>query len=305
MAELFGWIPDIGAEEAMTRLGIAWKVERVCMTDIDVPASRKNHARKEKLDKEHAESIAASQRRGDSMPMIVVRNRAGLAKPKIIAGGHHRHHGFDANGVDEITAYVVECTDSEFVILCNVLNTSVGKGMTKAEKVEKAADAVMSQMMTTRQAAIHFGVDVSSVNARKRSSEAGSRLLARTGKTLRLPQVTAVALADIQADSVFREALELAESSKSPSKEVAKAIQMAGELPEAEAIKAIRSFRIEEEANQRSVSSPKRTQFLRSLTMVSQLASENKTLDALEIPKEMQKEVREKCKTIANFMNSL
>jgi hypothetical protein len=72
------------------------------------------------------------------MPMIFVRI---IGQSIVIAGGNHRFNGLPP-GVETITVHAMECTNAEFELLCRVLNTTVGIGMSQKEKVRAAVDAV-------------------------------------------------------------------------------------------------------------------------------------------------------------------
>ena len=118
------WTNDIGAETVLKSLSIKYEMKSIDACTIDVKLSRANTARAFRIDFEHAESISLGIMRDDPIPAIVVRKcqRAGTHR-YVIAGGNHRDEGCRIAGESKREAYVVECTDTEFTILCRLLNT--------------------------------------------------------------------------------------------------------------------------------------------------------------------------------------
>lgn len=301
------WVDDIGAEDVMRQLGLTWQVLTVPMKEIDTKASRTNFARAEKLNKDHAQSIAIAARNGNRIPRCVVRVKTTQSGKRVfvIASGNHRHESAVINGETEIACYVVACTDSEFEIFCKLANTTPGQGATKATRARQAAEAVVTKKMTEAQAATLFGVDKSTVNHHKRLIIAKEKIAARVDKPIRLAEDVAIAVAGMQADSVFNAAVDYAAVATGKSIEAAKAIRDASQMPEAEAVEFLRSLQRQETANKRTVRSAARADFLGSITKIENTLRKHQTLDAADIPNEMKAEVKARCIAIANLLKSL
>lgn len=301
------WIDDPGAEDVMAQLGLKWVVAMVRMDQIDIKASRANFARAEKLNKEHAQSIAIAARNGNRIPRCVVRIKtlSSGRRVYVIASGNHRHESAAINGETEIPCYLVECTDSEFEILCKLANTTPGQGATKTTRARQAAEAVISKKMTEAQAAALFGVDKSSVNYQKRLIIAKEKIAARFDGPIKLAEDVAIAVAGMQADSVFNAAIDYAASATGKSVEAAKAIRDAAQMPEIEAVEFLRTLEKQESASKRTIRSSARTDFLGSITKIENTLRKHPTLDAADIPNEMKAEVRTRCLAIASLLKSL
>lgn len=301
------WVDDIGAEDVMNQLGIVWEVLTVSMKEIDVKASRTNFARSERLDKDHAQSIAIAARNGNRIPRCVVRRKL-LPNAKrvfVIASGNHRHESAVINGETEMSCYVVDCTDSEFEMLCKLANTTPGQGATKVTRARQAAESVVTNKMKEAQAAVLFGVDRSAVNYQKRLIIAKEKIAARVDKPIKLAEDVAIAVSAIQADSVFNAAVDYASKAMGKSTEASKVIRDAAKMPETEAVEFLRSLERQEIANKRTVKSAARMEFLSSVTKIENALRKHKTLDAADIPNELKEEVRARCLAIANLLRSL
>lgn len=301
------WVDDIGAEDVMKQLGIKWESATISMKDIDVKLSRQNFAREERLDKDHAESIAIAARNGSRIPKCVVRKKSTPTGKRffVIASGNHRHESAVINGENDLPCYVVVCTDGEFELLCKLANTTPGKGADKPLRVKQAAHAVITGKLTEQDAATLFGVSKASVNFQKRLIVAKEKVAARLGERARISDKVIMSLAAIQADSVFNAAVDYAKGSALDSKGTADAIKKASAESEAKAISFLGSLERKQRSGDRKVRSERRIRFLGVLTQLENTFRESQTLDVVDVPEEMKKEVRQRCLAIANLLKSL
>lgn len=301
------WIDDPGAEDVMTQLGLKWEVATIRMDQIDVKASRANFAREERLDKDHAISIAIAARNGSRIPRCVVRSKTatGGKRVNVIASGNHRHESAVINGETEISCYVVACTDGEFELLCKLANTTPGKGADRSLRVRQAAQSVLSGKLTEQEAATLFCVNKSAVNFQKRLITAKEKIAARLGERARISDAVVMSLAGIQADSVFNAAVDYAKNSAAHSKEAAELVKKASQLPESEAIEHLESLERKPKHGERKVRSESRRLFFGTLTQIENTFRESQTLDTVDVPEEMKAEVRKRCLAIANLLKSL
>jgi hypothetical protein len=148
------WIEDVQAMKVADRLGIQHTVMEIAVSQIDRRKSAENRARDIPLDEERIEGITHSYRAGIPMPMIFVRI---VGRSIVIAGGNHRFNGLPP-GVETIAAHAMECTDSEFELLCRALNTIVGVGMSHKEKVRAAVDAVRRLSLSQKHVCEIYGL---------------------------------------------------------------------------------------------------------------------------------------------------
>jgi hypothetical protein len=303
------WTKDVGAETVLQRLRIDYEVKRIEANIIDVKLSRANTARAFRIDVDHAESISLAIMRGDPIPAIVVR-KIFLTKEKykyVIAGGNHRDEGCRIAGEPEREAYVVECTDTEFTILCRLLNTVVGQGATKADRVMQACDAVRASAMTATSAAIEFNVSKQAISKALKLQAANLRLQSKldSAKTKISPNV-ALALADVQLDSVLDKAIELVAKSKLSGTDIVTHVREAIKLPsEAEQANYLAGV-IERNQNvgRSPITSKKRAAFLKSISTLENLIVSSTTYSALEIINDV-KEIKARCQKLAQRLSTL
>jgi transposase len=153
------WVPDDAGVAILDSIGISSKEMQIEVKDIDKKKSKENRARKNPLDRTRVFGIESAMIKGVPIPMIVVRKSR---ERFIIAGGNHR---FASIGNQEIIpVHVIGCTDAEFEVACRLLNTVVGEGMTKDDRVESAIIAVEQMGMSVGVAAEMYGVGRNTVS---------------------------------------------------------------------------------------------------------------------------------------------
>lgn len=298
------WCQDIGTETILHRLKLPVNVGSISELDIDRKLSRANTARYVRLDRDHAESISKAILRGDPMPYLVVRK---IGSKFVIAGGNHRDEAMVMIAQPGRMAYIVECDNATFTQLCRLLNTVVGLGADREVRTKQAADAVIAGVMSTKCASVEFGVSTTAINWQIRSEKAKTLLASRVGHSVKIQCKVADALAEIQADAVFNSAFTLYKQSKAPATEIAKAIKNSLCKPsEAEQIKALSGAMEELERQYNSpVKSSKRSCLLRSLATLERVLVDVTSILELDISTDEEKEVRKRCRQIANILNSL
>ena len=153
------WVNDEAAQVVLLDMGIETVETVISVGSIDRKKSSENRARATPLDDTRIDGIAAAAAKGVPIPKIVVRSTGDCY---VIVGGNHR---FAACGnVASIPVHVVTCTDAEFETACRVLNTVVGVGMTKAERVQSAVSDVQRLGITRTVAARLYGLSPKEVS---------------------------------------------------------------------------------------------------------------------------------------------
>lgn len=132
------WVADDAGLSALDELGIEYSHALIDVESIDRKASAENRARKYPLDDSRIEGIKNAMLRGIPIPKIIVRKRRDGSY--VIVGGNHRFNSLDAES-STIPVHIVTCTDTEFEIACKVLNTVVGVGLSRQERIDAAIDA--------------------------------------------------------------------------------------------------------------------------------------------------------------------
>jgi hypothetical protein len=303
------WTKDIGAETVMKRLSIAYELKSIDANMIDVKLSRANTARAFRIDADHAESISLGIIRDDPIPAIVVRKCkfSAVTYRYVIAGGNHRDQGCRIAGEAEREAYVVECTDTEFTILCRLLNTVVGQGASKADRVMQACDAVRASAMTAISAALEFNVSRQAISKALKLQTATLRLQSKldNAKT-KISPIVALALADVQLDSVVDKAIELISKSKLTGTEIVTHVREAIKLPsEAEQANYLAGvIERNKNASRSPITSKKRATFLKSISTLENLVVASTKYSDLEIISDV-KAIALRCKNLAQLLNTL
>lgn len=157
------WKTDNDAVACITRLGLAWEMASIPAKAIDVPSSRRNHARSVPIISGNVDDYADAMAAGDVFPTIVAA-RIGTNKDYVIAGGNHRLAAALRLGVTEFNAIVVTCQEREFFLLCPALNMYVGQREDRGQRARHAAHAVERLGISVKQAAEDYKVPASSVS---------------------------------------------------------------------------------------------------------------------------------------------
>ncbi len=306
MSTLVSWIRDIYAENVLRELDLRYELEDVSTLQIDKKTSQRNAARlSAKIDSEHVDSIVSGIQRGDQIPFLVVRKLFENGKQRfVIAGGNHRFEALIQVGESFVKTYSVVCGDTEFLVLCQKLNLSNGKGVSEHDRVLYAASALEKGLVkTTQEAENLFRVKSWKIRDYLKLQKAEQVLAARTGKTLKLPQRVKIALAKIQADAVHQEALNVVSNSKLASHELSAIINEVLKKPtEGEQIEFLKN--VKRQSSERKVASPNRAVFLKSLTTLERLLQQHKSFLSLDIVDDASS-IRSRIEVIAKALSSL
>ncbi len=212
------WISDDAAIAVLNEIGIDVFDAEINVSSIDKKASKENRARDVPLDDERIEGFQSSMIRGVPIPKIVVRQ---TPRGMVIAGGNHRFASI--NGTKTLPAHVIECTDEEFEVACTLLNTVVGVGVSKPERIKKAVDWVTRIGMSHDAAAKRLGISVCSVRDACKMHEISKRFPAMPSKAKdRVTMSHIKALGDLaKNDNVLRAAYASICESNATSRDVA------------------------------------------------------------------------------------
>jgi hypothetical protein len=212
------WVKDDAAIAVLNEIGIDVFDAEISVSTIDKKASKENRAREIPLDDERIEGFQSSMIRGVPIPKIVVRK---TLRGMVIAGGNHRFAS--VNGTKTLPVHVIECTDEEFEVACGLLNTYVGVGMSKNERIKKSVMCVSRLGFSAEEAAKRWGVSVCAVRDACRMRDVSLRFPLLPAKIK--DRVTAShikSLGDLtKNDNVLKAAFACICDSKATAKEIA------------------------------------------------------------------------------------
>lgn len=279
------WIEDSYAARTISSLMLTTSVEIVAIADIDRKKSQNNAARlSAALDEDNVQSLVLGIPKGDEIPFLVLRAFFDKGRRRYsVAGGNHRLEALQRLGETHVKAYIVECGDSEFLALCQKLNLANGKGVPEKDRVQYAAHAFESGLyLTIQESADSYRVNSSKVKEFIKLQKAEQKLIARTGKSLALPQKVKLALQRVQSDEVFDAALALSKNKKLRAKEIATAIREAIEQPTVSDQLAVIT-RAGTVPCERKIATPDRKVFLSALRSLETLLQKHKSFASLDI----------------------
>lgn len=293
-----------------SKLGIEVETATIYASQIDRKLSEQNRARKILLDKDRAALLAQAQLEGIPIPMIVVRKiisqKTGVPA-YVIVGGVHREYATTAINklADPIPVHCITCTQKEFELLCPMLNTYVGEGITKSERLEKAAEAVERLGMSHKDAALLFNItpsDVSMTISLRKFKDVHSlrdRVTSTHIRAIREYQRRSPVLSKAWAD--------LLNSSKITAKEIRDLSGRLDNLPsEDESLSVLEKEKeVRQKIYRKPVTRAIRKTFLSAFGSIENCLAKHQTLDSLEILDEEKEGVRQRCKAIANILNNL
>lgn len=295
------WVDDVAAEVVLNEIGIDCVSVEIQTRLIDRKASRENRARENPLDESRIEGIRSSAEKGVPIPKLVIRK---LGEKFIIAGGNHR---FAALGdVEKLPAHLIECTDAEFEIACRLLNTVVGVGMGKEERIKNAIDAIDRLGLSRSQASKIYGVSKSTLSNCYRLNHIKRRIVATQPASARnkIKQSHINILGDLcNNDNVLGAALELIYDKNTSFEDLVSAASVAKtKTTEAEQVRVFKDVvQLSAENERKVVRRNKRSQFLKILTQVRQLGGIKKWSE-LEVEK---KEIETMKSILIDAINSL
>lgn len=297
------WIDDEPSVVVLRDMGIEPVNDTIAVHSIDRKASAENRARKVPLDGDRVECIKHAIAKGVPLPKIVVRKTRGAY---VIAGGNHRFASL--NGDKAIPVHIIECTDAEFEVACRVLNTTVGVGISKDERIEAATDAVERLGMTHAQAAILYGISKTTIGHYVASQRAKRRLREIAPSIAnKLTQTHLKHLGDLaKNDNVLRAAAELVARTKLSNSELAEVARVARKgSTEAEQVIAFESeLRLRETQKKNVVKRPVRKALLDALTRLHSIDGRT-TWESVEVNSGEVPEFKKKVKTVVAILTCL
>lgn len=279
------WIEDAFALSVFEDLGLKHSVLALDISEIDRKASSQNAARlSARLDEENVSSLVIGIQQGDRIPYLVVRKVLDRGRARyVVAGGNHRLEAMTRCGCEDVKAYCVECGDTEFLVLCQRLNLANGKGVSEKDRVMYAAAAVASGTAENqRVAAEMFRVSPSKLKEFIRNEKAEQKLIARIGRSIKIPSKVKLALSKIQVDEVHDAAIELATSKDAREVDVVKVITDAIQQPSVdEQLGVIKKAQLS--VRERKVVSPQRRVFLAGVSTIDRVLQKHSTLLSLDV----------------------
>jgi len=300
---LIKWVDDDAAKVVLANMGIHCEERTIPAKDINRKLSAQNRARKISLDETRIDGIKSAAKKGVPIPKIVVRvtDEEGF----VVAGGNHRLAAM--NGEPSLPVHVIDCTDSEFEIAVRVLNTVVGEGMTKAERIESAADAVSRLGLTQKQAAELYGVSRGEMQnfAEQAKAEALLATLNMKGAS-RLTKTHVKVLGDLSGNTnILRAAAQATIAGKLTTEELADLAKVARKQNTEAA--QVRVFEERADVAEKSETVVPRKLKKRFLSSLSQLRafSGSKTWSSLEIKKDEIELLVPQLREVRDMLNSL
>lgn len=299
------WIDDTAGVAVVTAKGITVSDIDISVAEIDKRASAENRARPIPLDKERLDGIRHSYKAGIPVPKIFVRKKG---HRYIVAGGNHRLNSLPTE-VRRISVHCMECTDAEFERICRQLNTVVGEGMTKQQRIEAAIDAVERLGDSIKVAADDYGLEVHVLQSAVKHSRTLARLEAISPKSGRhVTRTHARTLGDLaNNNNVLRAASNYISEAK-PTLDDLKEISRVARKQETEASQV----KVFEDAMLAAVSLKSRTiprhnrkAFLSGLTQLEKTVKGGATWESVELAKEEIPAVKSRVESIRDFFNCL
>ena len=279
---LVNWVDDEAAYVVLNDMGILSGRCDIKVAEINRKLSGENRARKVPLDESRVEGIKAAIGKGVPIPKITVR-RTG-SNEYVIVGGNHRFASI--NGEVLLPVHVIECSDSEFEVAVRVLNTVVGIGITKDERIESAVDAVQRLGMSQTAAASAYGISISSVSRAVMEKTIERRVYAVAPKLAKKVKKTHLKLIGelVNNDNILRAACAMVAETGVSTKEFAEVVNLAkSKSTEAAQVAVFESeFKMRSGQDEKTVPRRARSRFLSALTSIRGFSG-NTTWSSLEI----------------------
>ena len=285
------WIKDEPGIAVLADAGIHVHDVVVSVDSINRKASAENRARKNPLDDSRIEGIKNAYVRGIPIPKIVVRKDA--RNGNVIAGGNHRFASL--NGEKSIPVHMIECTDAEFETACKLLNTVVGDGMAKDDRIANAVDAHLRLQVEKKVACKLYGVSESTLNDAIKTREIQARLAAFPSRVRDSVTISHVKqLGELaKNDNVLRAAIQAVSVSKITAKDVADLAKEArSQSTESEQVAVFDRFtKLAEVDSTKAIPRRHRKAFLSACTQIKN--AKGKSWESLEFTKEEIAETKE------------
>lgn len=299
------WIRDEAGIAVLADLGIHVSDVVISVDSINWKASAENRARKNPLDESRVEAIASAYDRGIPMPMIFIRKDT--RRGSVIAGGNHRGNAVRGKAKD-IRAHLFECTDSEFEIACKLLNTVVGEGMSKEERINAAIDAQERSGINRKSACKLYGITENQLSDTIKNRDIQAKLAAMPARSRGCCTQTHVRnLGDLaKNDNVLLAAVRAVAASKISARDVVELAKEArAQSTEAGQIAVFERFaKLAEADEEKVVPRRRRKAFLSACTQLLNM-KEMMTWGELEFTAAEIKEGKAIVSSVVSILNSL
>jgi transposase len=285
-------------------MGLQHKTSVIEYDDIDIGKSHENRAREIPLDESRLEGIRHAMFEGIPIPKIFVRK---VGAKYVIAGGNHRFNSLPKK-TWLIHVHITECTDAEFETFCRALNTVVGVGLSRNERIRCSVDAVERLGMSRKDAAKLYGLTVAAVEQAARKSAVDKRIEAITGRRkTNLTQTHIYKLGELSNnDNILRAAADYVDKSKATTEELSQLACLARkQSTEADQV-AIFTKAAEPYQKTKKVTVPRKhkKRFLAGLKQI-EIVLDKKTWQDLEIETVEAESLKERVKKVKDCLNCL
>lgn len=299
------WIRDEAGIAVLADLGIHVSDVVISVDSINWKASAENRARKNPLDESRVEAIASAYDRGIPMPMIFIRKDA--RRGNVIATGNHRGNAVRGKAKD-IRVHLFACTDGEFEIACKLLNTTVGEGLSKEDRINAAIDASERLGVEKKKACEMYGISQSCMAEAVKTKEMELKIASLPAGVRECVTVThARNLGDLAKNAnVWRAATQAVATSKMPAKDILDLAREArSESTEAGQVSVFERYvKFAEVDAEKVVPRRKRKAFLQACTQLSNMKGKT-TWESLEFTTAEIKDAKAMATSVANYLSSL
>jgi len=297
------WIKDDAGVAVLADAGIHVRDAVISVDSINRKASAENRARKIPLDESRLDGIRNAYQRRIPIPKIVVRkNHQG----NIIAGGNHRFGSL--NGEKMIPVHLIECTDAEFEMACKLLNTVVGDGMSRQERITNAVNDHKRLGVDRKTVCRMYGIKESTLADAIKHQELQLKLASFPARTRdAVTQTHAKILGDLNKnENVTRAAVNAIASTRMTAKDLSDLCKEAREAnTEAEQIIVFERFaKLHCSDTAKVIPRINKQSFLRACTQLKNL-KEKKTWESLEFSKDEILEAKAIASEVINILNCL
>lgn len=299
------WIDDEAAKVVLQEIGIEAFESDILVTEIDRKASRENRARDIPLDESRIEGIQNAAEKGVPFPKIVVRKKGNTY---VICGGNHRFAALEKYHVKKpMPVHMMQCTDAEFEIACRVLNTVVGSGIAKEERIKFAMDAHERLSIPMKAACAMYGVSVEALKRALSNASAHRRLLALSPKSKNRVSMTHITkLGELaKNDNVLRAAAVAIAEKKLTAAVVGELASIARLQPtEAMQVAVFERETARHDDTKSAVPRKIRAKFVAALNSIQSL-KDKKTWESVEIKKSEIQTFKDQIRDVQNILNCL
>lgn len=298
------WIKDDAGIAVLAGAGIHVRDAVISIDSINRKASAENRARKIPLDESRLDGIKSAYQRGIPIPKIVVRKDQ--RQGNVIAGGNHRFNSL--NGEKVIPVHIIECTDAEFEMACKLLNTVVGDGMSRQERISNAVNDHKRLGVDRKTVCRMYGIKEGTLADAIKHQELQLKLASFPASARdAVTQTHARILGDLNKnENVTRAAVSAIASTRMTAKDLSDLCKEAREAKtEAEQIVVFERFaKLHASDTAKVIPRTNKQSFLRACTQLRNM-KDKKTWESLEFSKDEIVEAKAIASEIINILNCL